>query len=297
MPDSVTPQFRAARVDCALQERMIGTQAAFARSRWFAFFLESGHAVAQTQAGEFELTGPALQWGPLDEDTRLRIDAGSAGHYLFLSDRMLDDAIGVVAEAADLRQFARRHMVVTLGRSDPRTTDLETLFERIEAEAARAAFGTEISVSAYIRLLLVALWRGREREGAGARTTVGQGRREINRFRNLVEAHFRARWKARQYAAALGMSYDRLHDLCVRSVGKPPAQLIRERCFHEAEILLRRTTLSAERISAMLGFSSASQFNHFFKAIAQETPGAFRSRIASSQEAPATQAARFSDWP
>lgn len=297
MPDSAAPQFRAARVDCALQERTIGTQAAFAHSRWFAFFLESGHAVARTQAGEFELTGPALQWGPLDEDTRLRIAAGSAGHYLFMTDRVLDDAIGVVAEAADLRLFVRRHMIVSLGRSDPRTAEVELLFERIAAEAVSTGFGTELSVSALVRLLLVALWRSRGREDAMRQATVGHGRREINRFRNLVESHFRARWKARQYADALGMSYDRLHDLCMRSVGKPPARLIRERCFNEAQILLQRTTLSAERIAAMLGFTSASQFNHFFRSMAEETPGAFRKRIAEHSDRRKESLSTFSDWP
>lgn len=296
MPDSASPQFRAARVDCALQERTIGTQTAFARSRWFAFFLESGYAVAQTQAGEFELHGPALQWGPLDEDTRLKIAAGSSGHYLFMSDRMLDDAIGVVAEAAELRPFTRRHLMVSFDRSDERATTLDTLFQRIATESTTSSFGAEIAVSAYVRLLLIGMWRSLDRDGDAPEGSVGHGRREINRFRSLVESHFRARWKARHYADALGMSYDRLHDLCVRSVGRPPAQLIRERSFHEAQILLQRTTLSAERIAAMLGFSSASQFNHFFKSMARETPGAFRKRLSSRPEEPSPEP-RFYDWP
>lgn len=297
MPDSASPQFRAARVDCALQERTIGAGAAFARGRWFAFYLAGGEAVARTVAGDFELSGPALQWGPLEGDTRLSIAAGSVGHYLFMTDRVFDDAIGIVAEAAELRRLAQRHVVTSLDRASPGVADLDLLFERIAAEASQTRFGSEIAISAYVRLLLLMLWRGHRREGAVPGLSAGPGGREINRFRGLVESHFRARWTARRYAEALGMSYDRLHDLCVRSVGRPPAQLIRERCFHEAQILLQRTSLSAERISAMLGFTSASHFNHFFRSMAEETPGAFRKRISGRTDAPSDMAPGFSDWP
>lgn len=294
MPDLSSAPFRAARIECALQERTISTQSAVAQSRWFAFFIESGHAVAETPTREIELSGPALHWGPLDAGTRLRIAAGSAGHYLFLSDSVLNDAIGTVAEAADLRLFAQGHAVASFDRADTRAGRLDRIFARIAAEAGSDAFGTEIAIAAYVRLILIFLWRSLERERPD---TAGHRRAEINRFRNLVEAHFRARWKARDYAEKLGMSYDRLHDLCVRSVGKPPAQLIRERGLHEARILLQRTTLSAERIAAMLGFSSASQFNHFFKSMSNETPGAFRARITGRSPEPGKAVPMFSDWP
>jgi AraC family transcriptional activator of pobA len=127
--------------------------------------------------------------------------------------------------------------------------------------------------------------------------TRSQGFGDINVFRNLVEAHFRARWTARHYAEEMGITYDRLHDLCVRLVGKPPARLIRERSLHEARVLLQRTSLSSERIAAMLGFSSASQFNHFFKSMAGETPGAYRKQLLGPRAAREDGIAGFADWP
>ena len=296
MPDSVSPQFRVARVDCALQDRIIGAQAAFARSRWFAFYLESGEAVAQTAAGDIGLSGPAVLWGPLEARTRLRIGAGSVGHSLFMSERLLEDAIGSVAEAAELRRFAGQVMAVPLDGPDRPGMDLDRLFLGIAAEARGTGFGQEIVVSGLVRLLLVALWRSRQETGKLGRTTAAGGGREINRFRDLVEARFRSRWKAHQYAEALGMSYDRLHDLCVRVVGRPPAQLIRERSLHEAQILLHRTTLSSERIAEMLGFASASNFSHFFRALTGTTPGAYR-RTTGRETASGDLSPSFADWP
>ena len=297
MLDSTSAQFHAARIDCALQERTIGHPSLFAHSRWMAFYLESGHAVALTRNNSYEMSGPAVLWVPLDDDTRLKISAGSVGSYLLLSDRILGDAIGTVIEAAELRLFAQQPVMLSFDRSDPRSAQLDAKFERITAEVRGAGFGSEIAISAYTRLLLVLLWRSVDTE-AVERDTIGHRRAELSRFRNLVEAHFRARWKATQYAEALGLTYDRLHDLCVRSLGKPPALVVRERSFHEAQILLQRTSLSADRISAILGFSSASQFNHFYKSMSGETPGTYRrALLALSAENRERVAPRFSDWP
>jgi AraC family transcriptional activator of pobA len=296
MFDSLSPQFRAARIDSGLQERLLGARAAAAQYQHFAFFLDSGQALAQTRTGEFELSGPAVHWGRLSSDTRVRLAAGSTGYYIFLGDQVLEDAIGTVAEAAELRLFAEQQVVAAFDRGDAMVARFDLLFSRVVEEAGQVQFGTEIAVSAYLRLLLVLIWRSADRD-EGVPEVTGHGRGQINRFRALVESHFRARWPARKYAAALGMSYDRLHDLCVRSVGKPPALLIRERCLHEAQVLLQRTSLSAERISAMLGFSSASQFNHFFKSMAKETPGAFRKRMLVRGDRSDEALPRFSDWP
>lgn len=297
MSDLTAIQFHAARIDCALQERTIGPQALFSQSRWFGFFLESGQASVLTQSDEYEMAGPAVLWGPLDDDTRMKINAGSVGSYLLLSDRILGDAIGMVVEAGELRLFAQQPVMLSFGRSDARCLELDEMFGRITEEVQGVKFGAEIAIAAYVRLLLVLLWRSVDKE-ASDRETIGSHRAALNRFRNLVEAHFRSRWKARHYADALGMTYDRLHDLCVRALGKPPALVVRERSFHEAQILLQRTSLNADRISAILGFSSASQFNHFYKSMSGETPGCYRRGILSLSEDRREKAApRFSDWP
>ncbi|WP_292025341.1 helix-turn-helix domain-containing protein [Maritimibacter sp. UBA3975] len=296
MFDSPSSRFRAGHIECALQERVVGARAAAATYEWFVFYLDSGQAVAETHDGDFEMSGPALRWGPLDEHTRLRVSAGGAGYYLFFGTPVFEDAIGLAAEGADLRMFATQHLVASFERSDTLGQRLDTLFDRITNEATTPQFGSEIALSAYLRLLLVLLWRSVDRDII-PQEPKSQGLGDINVFRNLVEAHFRARWTARHYADEMGITYDRLHDLCVRLVGKPPARLIRERSLHEARVLLQRTSLSAERIAAMLGFSSASQFNHFFKSMAGETPGAFRKQALGRREESEVGLERFSDWP
>ncbi|EAQ11937.1 MULTISPECIES: AraC family transcriptional regulator [Maritimibacter] len=296
MFDSPLSRFRAGHIECGLQERVVAARSTAAQHDWFVFYLDSGQAVAETQDGEFEMSGPAMRWGPLDEHTRLRIGAGGAGYYLFFGTPIFEDAIGLAAEGPDLRMFAAQHLVATFERSDSLGQRLDALFGRITAEATTPQFGSEIAVSAYIRLLLVLFWRSVDRD-VTPQSARRQGIGDINRFRNLVEAHFRARWSAQHYAEAMGITYDRLHDLCVRTVGKPPARLIRERSIHEARVLLQRTALSAERIAVMLGFSSSSQFNHVFKSMTGETPGAFRKQALAQAGTAESRASGFADWP
>ena len=296
MSDLGFARVRAGRVNSALQERIVGTRSAGTAFQWFVFFLDSGNAVAVSQNTELDMSGPALKWAPMEEDTRLRVSAGSSGYYVFLDQTVVDEAIGATSEAAALRIFSSQPLVASYSPTDALAPRLENLFERILHEAGSPAFGSESCVSAYIRLLLVLLWRSVEKEPR-APETMGFATSDVARFRSLVEAHFRARWTARKYAHELGISYDRLHDLCVRSVGKPPAVLIRERCLHEARVLLQRTSLSLDRISAMLGFSSASQFNHFFKSMAGESPGKYRKQLVHGQDEPSEPGPRFADWP
>lgn len=297
VPDSLNPPFHAARIESALQARTIGQQAQFESSSWFVFFNEYGRSIAQTQSGEYEMSGPAVLWGPLNADTRLQIAAGSVGNYLLFDDRILSDAIGLIVEAAELHLFAQQPVMLSFGRDDPRGQELETMFARIISEVRGVQFGAEIAISGYVRLLLVLLWRGVDKKTSD-RDIIGGQKAKANQFRNLVEAHFRVRWKAKQYADALGLTYDRLHDLCMRAFGKPPALLIRERSLREAQVLLLRTSHNAEHIAALLGFSSASQFNHFYKKMSGDSPGNFRHRNAQPGSDPhAPRPISFSNWP
>lgn len=296
MPQSSQVQYRAARIASALQERIIGQQSLLSSSGWFAFFLETGHAQAETGGGDYEMSGPAVLWGPLDPETRLRVGAGSQGSYVVVNPRILADATGPLLESAELQRIAQRPVLVSLPRRDPRRAEFETVFERLTAEAGSARFGTDIAIGAYVRLLLVLLWRVVEDEGV-LPDPPAVASSLINQFRSLVETHFRERRPASDYAARMGMSYDRLHDLCVRNVGKPPARLIRERTLREAQMMLERTALSADRISVLLGFSSASQFSHFFKAMCGQPPGDYRRGFARRSDAAPPEVPRFSDWP
>ena len=146
-------------------------------------------------------------------------------------------------------------------------------------------------------MLLVLLWREtaviEPRAGASASAT-----QFLQRFRQSLEIHFRDRWGVNAYAQELGMSSDRLHDICTRTLGKTPLRLIHERSVFEAQALLQRSSQTVDQIAAHLGFESAGQFNRFFKGIVGSPPGQYRtdSRHMNEVSSPRSRSS-FADWP
>jgi AraC family transcriptional activator of pobA len=112
----------------------------------------------------------------------------------------------------------------------------------------------------------------------------------------LVERHFRDRWTVARYAAALGVSRDRLGDICRRIRGRSPSDLIAARVAGEARLLLANSTNSVEQIAALLGFHGAANFNRFFRRATGEPPGRYRARQArGAPDGPAPR--RPYEWP
>ena len=96
----------------------------------------------------------------------------------------------------------------------------------------------------------------------------------------------------------MSLSADRLHDLCVRALGRSPITLVHQRLAREACLLLSGSDLSVERLSADLGFTSASHFSRFFKRHMNLGPKAWReqSRAQAAAGKPGLPTS-YADWP
>ena len=95
-------------------------------------------------------------------------------------------------------------------------------------------------------------------------------------FRDAVERDFAASRRLSDYAAALACSPRTLSRSTLAVVGIPAKEFIDRRVVLEAKRLLACSDLSAARIGARLGFSSATNFSKFFCQRTGMTPGGFR---------------------
>lgn len=225
---------------------------------------------------------------------RLRVTAGSTGDHVLISERLLTDAIGHGPESSELRLLSDHRATLDLSDNRNGFADATTCFDLIEREAGSNLPGTEYVIAAQIRVLLVLLWRASFDLGLAKLPS----QPVLRQFRNLVEVHFRSRWPVSRYAAEIGIPYDRLHDLCSRSLDKSPLQLIHERLCYEACQTLERTSMTNDQIAASLGFSTASHFNTFFKKSLGIAPGAYRKiSTPSPRGQPESPGRLFSDWP
>jgi AraC family transcriptional activator of pobA len=97
------------------------------------------------------------------------------------------------------------------------------------------------------------------------------------RFRSLVDQHFRKGWAVPHFASELGTSAPSLTRACHAVFGRSPGDVIQDRIMLEAMRALTYTGTGVSRIAEDLGFDDPAYFTRFFKARAGATPSQFRS--------------------
>ena len=117
--------------------------------------------------------------------------------------------------------------------------------------------------------LLVALLVQIARIGATqqAASLVARSRKsvQIERFRALVDTHFRDHLPVERYADELGVTSGQLTRLCRDVLGMSSLDVIHARVAHEAQRDLVYSSLSVKQIAASLGFADEAYFTRFFR--------------------------------
>jgi AraC family transcriptional activator of pobA len=288
--------FRAERIDCALHDRVFRLGIGGRMRTWRGILLTSGHGVIRLPEGEARLDGPALAWLRWGADRSLRVAAGGTGIQFAVTEDIVGGAIGTGAESPELRRTADAELIATLAPGGTDLDDARRIFSTIAAESASRASGATAMVEAQLRALLVLIWRSAMPSATPPRA--GRAERVLQRFRLLLETHFRARWTVARYAAEIGLSADRLHAICSAELGRTPRDLIRDRTLHEARLMLENTTLGTEQVAEHLGFRDPAHFSRYFRDAAGLPPAAYRrSVLARAAGLPRTAEGDFADWP
>jgi len=265
--------------------------------RWFhhAVFLAAG--VITIARGESPATvhGPALVFFPPSEGESLTIAAGAHGHLVGVSPEIIGEAIGDHAESPSLRLFSSGFSVTDRLESGQRT-EIEPLFQGFISELSQEGRASRMVAGAYGRLILVAAWRlsGSGERAATAATGTGT---ILQRFRQSVEANFRQHWSITDYAAELGISPDRLHAICQRTLKRPPIELVHDRLVQEAKLRLERAARSVQEISDSLGFRDPANFSHFFKRKTGVSPAKYRALAVGAAGTAVPLSSGYYEWP
>jgi len=284
-------------IACALTNREWTLDADRNRSPTHAILLKAGRGHLVLPNDRLDFAAPALLWLPPHTAERLHVKAGGAGFLLAISDEILANTTGSGAESIALAAVADRMLVAPI-ESEGTRRDLDHSFTAIEREISRIEHGSSTVVAAHIVLIMVGLWRTSGIEEIASQSR-GASSSVLQRFRYLVELHFRDHWPIRKYADALAISTDRLHSMCVRELNRPPLKLIHERLVREAMLLLEKSMLTIEQISNHLKFKDPAHFNRFFKINAGVPPGSFRremSHLAAHSNARQKHHS-YADWP
>jgi AraC-like DNA-binding protein len=259
------------------------------------FLILSRRAALVGAAERVELTAPALAWMPGGHGQALRLEAGGRAHFLAVGSDVLAGAISGMPGAGRLRRLLGGTATVPSSRLGPFAAEVGQSFEVLTRETKAPGEGTLGIVSAHLALLCFHVWRLSDGEKRHERAATERAGSVAQRFTRLVDLHLRDGWTIKRYADALGVTEDRLHAASMRSHGRPPGALVRERLVAEVCSELQSSDLPVEQIAFALGFRDPGYFSRFCRKHLGTPPGRYRrdARASRSHALPGSYAA----WP
>jgi len=178
-----------------------------------------------------------------------------------------------------LRRLNQLVLVTAQDLDDEDARACEALFQGLGAEFERSRTGRTEALRGHAALL--GLWFLR-RDAATRASLRGEALRDalVQRYRGLLEQHFRQHRPVGFYARALGVSADHLSRVCRHATGTSALDLAHERVLLEARRLLAYTPASVIEVAHELGFDDPAYFSRFFAKLAGQAPSTYRAAIA-----------------
>ncbi len=287
---------RAERLEPAIRERVWSISPPRSGGLWSGTLLLTGKAFIEDDRETLALSPVSVFLAQVDRERAFRVQAGAEAITVTFPEQIVWASIGRGPESPEIRRMLERPAVSQLVDRGRMAEHVERAFETILAEANSDAPGQATMIEASLKQIFGTLLRNLP-ERDHYPQALDRGSNLLLRFRQLLENRFRDRWAVGQYARELGISPDRLHDLTTTKLAKTPSALIRERTFHEAQMLLARSSLSIKEISDRLGFRDPAHFSTYFKTLAAKSPRLFRHGLARSPDPKSVPDLDFAEWP
>jgi len=289
---SASPPLIAARMETALAARTWSTANLGGSSRCQVFLVLHGEGTFEGDDGMIvELAAPFMLWLPQLTVGEFRLPAGSDGVVASIAENFILRTVGDSPVAAHLRPLLSRATVAQHDQIAANLSEIETAFAALVRESREQAPGASAMMGYHLGSLLLHLWRA-----TGNNSTIrGSVSTTVQRFRQLVELHYRENLSIEDFAKMLGVTRAHLHDACQRSMQSTPLKLIHDRLAEEARLRLENTEFPVEQIAYSLGFRDPGYFNRFFKRLTGVSPGAFRQTAAALR--PTADVPSFAAWP
>lgn len=240
--------------------------------------LEQGGATARLDNVPVRIEAPALLMLAPGCVHAFEYGPGCAGRQLTVPTARLADALAGAPLLAARLASTRLLQGDELG--DPDTPARH--FDALADEFARSDPGRTEVLQA--QLVVLASWFLRRLGG----TPPDEARRAlrdtlVQRFRSLIELHWRRHEGLVFYAEKLHVTPDHLSRSCRQVAGQSALDLLHERVLLEARRLLAYTQAPVAEVARELGFPDPAYFSRFFTRRAGLAPLAYRSALQSGQ--------------
>jgi AraC family transcriptional activator of pobA len=194
-----------------------------------------------------------------------------------------------IARSPNLQRLLAQAVVVSGAKHDRDFAELRDLFGCVAREFADQKPGRSESLAAHATLL--ALWF--VRHAAANDAAIARPFRDtiVDRYRALLEQHFRKHWPVREYARLLKVTPDHLSRRCRAVTGSSALDLAHERIVLEARRMLAYTPTPVAAIATQLGFDDPAYFSRLFARMVGRPPSAYRTALDNGLGVPPVPAA------
>jgi AraC family transcriptional activator of pobA len=237
-------------------------------------FLSHGEVTAHIDGQRYHLNAPSAWMVPPGVLHGFTYQPESSGHVVSVPAEIMEHLISDMTG----RGSAIRQVVVQGELKSAALTDLSALFANLADEFSAQRPRRDEALRAHATLLSV--WFARHlinTEPSGLRPDQDE---LVQRFRALLERHYRKHWTIADYATALSITPDRLSRRCRTATGQSALDLVRERVILESRRLLAYTELPVTDVAHQLGFGDPAHFSKFFSKSEGNAPLAYRKAVA-----------------
>lgn len=253
------------------------------RDLYQAFLIADGGGTIEAEGRRETFGAPHFLWIPAGVVHGFRFEPDTDGHVVTVAADFLDEALGR-SVARDLAPLRDRFVSAIPAEAE----DLARTFAAIEAECAADRPAARLAAAAAFDHILVGLARiGAPPDPPGLEE---RNLAVYRRFLARLEVRLRDHETVADHAEALGVTPDRLADICLRVAGRGPLALIHDRLLLEARRALVYTGMTVAEIGYDLGFRDPAYFSRFFAARVGRPPGAYRRDPAGTAAATTTSA-------
>ena len=227
--------------------------------------VRDGTFAVTLEVDRISLAGPAVVHVPASTVHGFDFAAATDGHIATFSADLRSMLVAMYPGETSLP-----HRPAALSLKPASAARLDLLTEQLLMECSGHERGWSAGAGWLVGLMLQQVGRllaGQDEQGPADRR---------QRFRELVDRHFREHRSIAFYAEAMGMTERSLTRLCRAAFRCSPTHYLHRRLLLEAKRQLLFSTASIARIGEELGFSDPSYFNRFYRRLTGERPSAAR---------------------
>jgi len=236
-----------------------------------------GVGTMRAEAQEFGFHAPALLVVPAGVVHGFRFDTDTEGYVVTLAETLLRD---LAREERGFRSLFGVASHAALAADPLPARELADILPKLRRELVWNAPASAVAATARLTTVLVIALRALHQPPGPASPAGGLRAALVARLREKIEIHLREGWSVARYAAALSVTPARLRAACVEVAGKSPVRIVEDRLLLEARRNLLYTNMTVAQIAWHLGFGDPAYFSRWFSQRAQESPAAYRRRMA-----------------